>query len=211
MKNRKLNKLVVSYQENPTDGGFRRVYATVSERWTSERAIENLSRRYKLDYNDILGMALEKLWDAVDKFEDGKSDFYSFLAVAISRGCVDIHRKLKRHQGNISLNYETDSETSEEISLLDVLPCANAEDEIVEKMQKESDQLQLIANLIRKAPEKCRQALEAYALCDFSYTEAAKLLDTSYPTVKRRVEKIAEYFNEDIYGNLHDYYTAAVG
>lgn len=210
MKNRKLNSLVVSYQENPTDEGFRKVYDAVVERWTSERAIDNMSRRYQIDYNDILGMALEKLWKAVDEFVYGKSDFYSFLSVAISRGCIDVHRSLKRHKGCISLEYGTDSETSEEISLLDVLPCANAEDEIIESIQKESDQRQLIANLIRKAPEKCRQALEAYVSSNFSYTEAAKLLNTSYPTVKRRVEKIAEYFNDEKFGNIHDYYTVAV-
>lgn len=212
MTNKQLNRLVESYQKTPSEESFRKVYDVVMARWVKENAIQNIARRYSLDHDDVLGVALDKLMESIDKYKVGKSNFYNFLSVSVSRACIDLHRKNRRHYEVVSFEQEFGQESekySETSTLLDFLPHANAEEEIIETLQKKIDQRQLIDSLLDKAPFESRQALEAFVESDYSYTEAAKLLGTSYPTVKRRIEKIATYFDANQNGNIYDYFTSA--
>ena len=207
MKNFQLNKLALRFKEEPTDDNFWALYQEVTTRWTEANVISKLANKYKLDFSEVKTAVEEKIYLVAEKYEIEKGNFYNLLSASVSNACIDLQRYCERINRN-TISIETDE--YDDYSLLNLLPHANAEDKIIEYLQKESDQRQLITNLVANAPEKCRQALEALAKYDFSYTDAAKHLNTSYPAVKRRVEKLSEYFSEEKYGHLYDYYTVAV-
>ena len=210
MNNKQLKNLVISYQESSCEVKFSEIFEKVSEVWKRNKVLYSLARKYGLDFSEVESLANWILYETVNKYES-TGNFYNFLSVALSRKCINLRRDSAKYIDNeISLNTTTNSdEDDSDNPLLDYLVCANAEDEAIENLQKKSDQSQLVAQLIDKAPEKCSQALKAYVESDFSYPEAAKLLNTSYPAVKRRVEKIATYFDANQNGSVYDYFTVA--
>lgn len=211
MNNKQLNNLVISYQGNRSEKVFTEIFEKVTEIWKSNNVLYSLARKYGLDYSEVESLANYTLYDTVRKYEN-TGNYYNFLSVALSRKCMNLRRDLSNYLDNeVSLNasVDNDNEDKPENPLIKFLVNADAEEEIVKRLQKKIDQRQLIDDLLDKAPSKCRQALEAYVESRYSYTEAAKLLNISYPAVKRRVEKIATYFDANQNGNVYDYFTVA--
>lgn len=208
MGNKQLNKLVISFQEEPSDETFMKIHEEVLAKWKKTNMIKSLGRKYRLDFAEVESLAYFKLQDVVKKYNPS-GDFYNMLSVSISRGCLDLWRGKNSYDQEISLDFCLDSDDDSDTSLSDFIPCANAEEEITEYLQRNSDQRQLIAQLIDKAPEKCSQAAKAFVRCNFSYSAAAKLLNTSLPTVKRRIEKLATYFDANQNGDYRDFFTVA--
>lgn len=208
MENKQLNSLVISYQGNTGEEEFPLIYKEVTSRWKKTNTINSLSRKYNLDPDEVESLAMKKLFEIVGSYRE-TGDFYNMLSVSISRSCRDLRRKENKHEGNVSLDLESNDDGEEATSLANYIPCANAEDEIIEYLQIKDDQRQLIAQLTDKAPSKCVQAAKAFVESGFSYKKAAKLLNTSAPTVKRRIEKIANYFDANQNGYIYDYFTVA--
>lgn len=209
MNNTQLNNLVISYQENKCDITFSEIFRKVSETWSQRRVILSLSRKYGLEYDEVVSLANNLVFELASKYRP-TGDFYKLLSVALSRKCISLRRDSARYiEDEVSLDASISAEEDSESTLIDFLIHANVEEEAIENLQRESDQRQLIAQLIDKAPDKSRQALKAYVESDFSYTVAAKLLGTKYDTVKRRVEKIANYYDANHNGELYDYFTVA--
>lgn len=208
MTNKQLNNLVISYQQKWDERVFSKVYEEVTSRWKRENVFYSLARRYGIDITEVESLAHEVLYDISRRYED-HGDFYNFLSKVLSGKCIDLRRKYSREiDSEISL-HSTVSEEDDDNPIIKFLAHANAEDEAIANLQRKSDQKQLIAQLLDKAPDKSRQALEAYIKSDFSYPQAAKLLGTKYDTVKRRVEKIATYFDANQNGDIYDYFTVA--
>lgn len=215
MHNKQLNNLVISYQESQPSKKeviFTEIFEEVRKRWRKENSISHLSRRYRLDEQDVESLANFELMKSVEEYEL-KGAFYNFLSSRVSRRCIDLSRKLTtKNESEISLDKSinsTSEEDSRENPLIDFLIHANVEEEAIENLQRKGDQRQLIAQLLDKAPLKSRQAIQAFVESDFSYTHAAKKLGVAYNTVRRQIENVSKYYDANHSGDISDYYTVA--
>lgn len=211
MNNKQLNNLVISYQNLSDEPSFSLVYEEVRRRWKKDNVLTSLSRRYGLDYSEVESLANEVMYDIVRNY-DRSGDFYNFLSSRLSSRCIDMRRRLSyRQEREVSLQSSITEEDSldNEVDnpIIDFLVAANAEDEAIENLQRKSDQRQLIAHLLAKAPEKNRQALNALVESNHVYLQAAKLIGVKPDTVKDRVRKIATYFDANRNGHYYDYFT----
>lgn len=206
MNNKQLNNLVISYQESKDELVAKEIHEIVTSIWERGKVLHSLAWRYGVEIAEVESLANFLLYEKIKTYEH-VGDFYNLLSVSLSRRCINIRRDHAKFIDNeISLESSVNDEDDEN-PLIKFLVAANAEDEAVENLQRKSDQRQLIASLIDKAPEKCRQALKAYIESDYSYTKAAKLIGVKYDTVKRRVENIANYFDPNKFGQVSDYFT----
>lgn len=204
-----LNNLVISYQESRCEVTFSEIFERVSEFWKRNRVLHSLAKKYQLDFAEVESLANYTLYEIVDKYKDS-GDFYRYLSTSLSRKCINLRRDSAKYLENeLSLDASVASEDDSENPLIEFLVHANVEDEAIENLQRKSDQRQLIAHLLDKAPSKSLQAIEAYVETDFSYTQAAKLVGAKYDTVKRRVEKVASYYDANRSGSIKDYFTVA--
>lgn len=209
LHNERINVIVGKLQElipkTPEyDETFTELYEEVRQRWYAEGALSSLMNKYQLTEDEVLSTALEKLRTAIDNFSDFNKAFYNYLSTCISNECKNLASskyEVRKIEGT-SIEYLIE----EEPQFLGKLPHANAEDEAVEFFQKESEQRQLLANLLDKADEKSRQAVEALSKFE-TFHAAAKQLGISNHAVKRRVRKVAKLYNRNEYGNITDYFT----
>lgn len=204
--NKQINELVEDFQSTGCDIFFRDLSKTLTKAWRKDGAIRGLARRYGITEGEVMSIALERAYRLTNVYETGKGDFYRLLSRTLSNACIDELRRNKRHE---TVPLDSVKESDDDWDLLDYIPTGNAEDEAIEFLQIKNDQRQLVASMLDKAPDKCRQAVEAYIESDFSITDAAKRLGVSYPTAKRRIEMLSRFYSENQYGNLNDYFTVA--
>lgn len=199
-----INRLVSDLQEATNDqefdARFSLLYEKVNERWISDRVIQSISSRYNIPEQDVLSVALDKLYETCKTFYKKEFAYYHYLSRAISLGCANILKQ--RYREVTEEPTENLSAMEDDPTLVEFIPKSNN----VDDFQKTSEQRQLLAQLLEKADDKCRQAVEAYSKSE-SFLEAAKLLGIDDKTVKRRVEKVAKHFNHAMYGDVYEYFT----
>lgn len=209
-----INELAIRYTNSEgtetKDVIFNDLYRKVTEMWRKENAILLLARRYQMSYEDAYSIALEKLYFTAEGFksfekEDGaRTVFYHYLTKNISNAFIDyLRRKIKRSEHEVEA-FEDSMESDPH--LIKYIPRANEDGEDLDEYIKGSEQRQLLAQLLEKADDKCRQAVEAFSKTT-SYHAASKELGISNHAVKRRIQKVAKLFDTSIYGDIHDYFT----
>jgi hypothetical protein len=201
-----LSLLVKNYQITRNEDLFNEIYIRVSKKLSN--LIRMFSNRFYLDRADVESVAHFKLYEIVMTHDNTKGDFTKNLSKAIQYGCIDLVKKKKYIEAHESLVSAKTDDEGNETDPLEHLASANAEDEIIERIQKNCDQRQLIANLLKDADENTRQCLAAYAK-SFSYLDAAKQLGgISDKTVKKRIRKLSLKYDANRMGDIRDYFTA---
>lgn len=204
---KKLNKYVLKLQiceSSDYDSLFSEFYRELTSIWSSKGVIRSLANKYRLDEDDVLSIASFKSYELIEKFDETQGDFYHLLSTSISRKLIDAADKRNEHANAHAASFETSME--DDPNIIPFIPHANAEEEAIEHLQKESEQRQLLAYLVEKADDKCQQALSAFSKSK-SYREVAKLLGISHPAVKRRIKKVAKQFDSNKHGSIYDYFT----
>jgi len=184
----------MEYQRTFDEDVFERIYAEASANWP--KMIPRLARRYVLDEHDVSSVAHEKLFELAKSYEREKGTFENMLGRAIRLGCIDLVRKRKRHESHYLFDDFAKVERYTDRR-------ANAEEECIEYLQKKYDQRQLVEHLMELADDKTRQSLIAFIESDFSYSNAAKRLNTTRKTVRRRITNLAKFVPD----NYRDYFT----
>jgi len=205
---KKLNSYVESLQscddDLQYDELFTDFYLELSDIWSSKGVIGSLAYKYRLDADDVLSIANIKILDVIKTFNTSQGHFYHYLSASIANACKQRAKENNKHaKANVS-SFETSME--DDPSIIPFIPHANAEEEAIEYLQKESEQYQLLTSLLERADEKCQQAVAALSKSN-SYRAIAKQLGISHPAAKRRVEKVAKQFNTTEYGSIYDYFT----
>lgn len=203
-----LKNLIARYQAKGEDEVFTDIHRLASVKW--KYFLGKLSAKYNLDEHTVSSVAHFKLYEAVVAYDDSKGDFANLLSKMIRNGCVDeIRKDSDRQRVEDSINkYEKPNEDDNEVSKLDQIAHANAEEEIIEHIQKSHDQHQLIVALTKTADEMTRQSLSAFAESD-SYNAAAKLLGITDKTVKKHIRKLSRNYDGNRFGDYHDFFTVA--
>lgn len=204
MTNEQVNNLVISYQEDEEESVFTELFEVVSKYWESNKVFYSLARKHNVEVVEVESMANILVYETVKKYEP-TGNYLNFLAVALSRKCSNLRRDTAKYFENETSLEETLGDDEDGSSLADFIITESN----IEYERKKDDQCQLIAQLLDEAPDKSRQALKAYVESDYSFPKAAKLLGISYPAVKRRIEKLATYFDANQNGSINEYYTTA--
>lgn len=197
--------LINKYQETSSDDIFYEIYSQVTKKW--KHLVKRLSTRYYIGEDEVESMMHYKLFEVVKNHDSSKGEFANNLSTAIKRGCIDLVRR-KTLTDQESLMHAKYDDDGNEVDQLELLATANAEEEIVENIQKNSEQKNLLATLIGLADEATRQSVSAYAET-FSFREAAKQLGgTTDKTVKKRIRKLSLKYDKKKFGEITDYFTA---
>ncbi|GGP13478.1 hypothetical protein [Oceanobacillus neutriphilus] len=203
----KLNMYVTRLQTCETseyDSLFSDFYRELTSAWSSEGAIDSLVYKYRLEKEDVLSLANRMSFELIEKYKESEGNFYHFLSTSISRKLIDEAKKRNERANAQASSFETSME--DDPNMIPFIPHANAEEEAIEFLQKESEQQQLLAYLREKTDEKCRQAMSAFSKST-TYNGAAKLLGIDNETAKRRIRKVAKQFDSSIHGSFYDYFT----
>jgi RNA polymerase sigma factor (sigma-70 family) len=193
MKN--LESLVIRYQQTKDETVFNEIYAEVTSRW--ERFLNGLYRKYyNVDPHDINSIAHEKLYKVAMKFDESKGSFMDVLSVSIKNAVINEFKKKHRRIKHETLVSATTDDEGNEIDPMEYLATANAEDEIIEKINGR-EQRQLIRDLLERVDDKTRQNIVAYVQTG-SFRKAAKLTGMTHAAVIKRFKKLADQLNDYI-------------
>lgn len=207
INHQKLNKLVQRLQNcesSEFDTLFTDFYLEIKAVWTRKGVIQSLAYKYRLWEDEVQSVADFKVFELIDGFDPERGNFYHLLSTSISRKLIDKAKERNEYANTHVEPFETSME--DDPNLIPFIPHANAEDEAIELLQKESEQRQLLTQLLERADIKCRQAVSALSHSK-SYREVAKLLGISHHAAKRRVEKVSKHFDSGVHGNIYDYFT----
>jgi hypothetical protein len=200
-----IKLLVKNYQSTGCESSFNELYRIATAKWPS--LLNRLAGKYYLDRLDVESMANLKLYQIAKSYDPSLGNFTNALSTAIKRGCIDLVRKKKiidDHQSLVSANTDDEGNVQDPF---ENLATANAEDEIIEVLQKNRDQRLLIATLMIDADDNTRQCLSAYAETG-SYRDAAKLLGKNDKNaVLRPIRKLSRKFDANQFGDIADYFT----
>lgn len=198
-----LNLLVSNYQCTKNELIFNEIYRIATNKWPA--ILRKLANKYYIDEADVESIANYKLYEVVLTHDNSKGDFVHNLSRAIRRGCIDLVRKKKLKDAFESLVPAKTDEDGNEVNPLESLATANAEEEIIEHIQKKSDQRQLIADLLSFADDDTRESASAYMMYG-SFGEAAKLLGTNKMKISRQIKRLANHFDANQFGDYRDYF-----
>lgn len=207
-KNQSLNNLVIKYRTTRDDFLFTDIYTEVKNRLRNEGAYLSFKQRFNLSQDETEPIVDDVILESIEGYKDiGETyAFYNYFSSILSKKITDYARFVTREKRGGRQISETIEELQISPELRKFIPHANADNEDFDDYVKESEQRQLLTQLLGKADDKCRQAVEAL-LESKSYNDAAKKLGISNHAVKRRVQKVAKLFDTSIYGDIHDYFT----
>jgi hypothetical protein len=206
--NKSIGNLIREYQSTKSEDVFNKIYLTATANWKS--LFKTLSKSFPyIDETEIDSMAHVKLYEITVTYDNSKGDFYHYLSAAIRKGCLYLARKQKHRNDHESLVSAKTDDEGNEIEFFDTIERANAEDEALDSLQKNSDQRQLIAALLSNADSNTRQSVEAFMMSD-SFRDAAKLLGKKDKnSVIRPIRKLSRKYDGNQFGDIQDYFTVA--
>ncbi|MDQ0174441.1 sigma-70 RNA polymerase sigma factor region 4 domain-containing protein [Bacillus chungangensis] len=200
-----MKNLISEYQKTRSDLVFSEIYFTYYS--DNKRIVEKLSAKYKIDEADIESMINDKLMKVVENLDIAIGNFKKEMAVAVKNGCLDLIRKMSRENSYLADNYLVD-EDGDDLEIFEVVSVApTTDDEFIVNLQKNRDQRQLVAELLRKADEQTLTSISAFVQTN-SYRQAAKQVGLScHKAMKKRIRRIARQYDANRFGSYHDYFT----
>lgn len=196
MENRKIDELVAAYQRTRDESIFEEIYDVLRSK--IPKLVRMFASKYWLDEMEVESLINLKIFEITMTHDQTKGTFENMLHQAIRCGCIDMVRKRKRIKDNEFL-YDDIKDIESQAEIID------GEIEMIETIQKKVDQPALVAKIMKSVDDKTRQSLAVFMSENFSYSDAAKRLNTTRKTIKRRITNAANYLND--IEDIHDYFT----
>lgn len=204
MDNKKLNSLVVSYQNDHTDEKFEEIYEIVSKTW---KGFASIARSLRSDIHEVTALYEDVLLRCIEKY-NGATDFINFYRYSLTRARTDLYLKKKR-QYEVEI-FECEL-TSDDNTFEFVINSNNTQDNTAATVleTKEADQRHLISFLVSGADATTTAIVEAF-LNEKKPTPTAigKKLGLHHSTVLRKLTRLASKYDSKKFGDYRDFLVA---
>lgn len=197
---------ITRYQATKDEDSFTEIYQYIYGSRTN--LVMSFATRYKLDEHDVESMINSRLLKVLARFEGTSDKFRNAVFRSIRNGCIDLYRsKVAMENHYTEVMYEDDDGALNEIyEIISDAPTSDEEDFRITEIQKKHDQRQLTAYLLSNVSEPTLTSALTFIETN-SYRQAAKQIGTTHHTIKARIRKLAKRFDENQFGNYHDYFT----
>lgn len=213
MENKKLNSLVVLYQQTKDDDTFTKIYELVAKTW---RNLEAVARSLHSNVHEVTALYEDVLLKCVDRY-DGKTNFINFYNFSLSRARADLYKKKKRRYEFEVYIIDTDEFENDEEYFFNRDNKEDSTAATVLKKKMEANQRQLIDFLVRDADDlttaivKVALAYQPRQTLGRSASFERQIADTlgiDKRTVKRKLTRLASKFDSKKLGDYHDFLVA---
>jgi DNA-directed RNA polymerase specialized sigma24 family protein len=207
MDNKKLNNMVVSYQQTNSDELFSKIYRELGGWWSNKKTI---AQSILSNEHEVEALYADTLMKAINRY-NGKDDFFNFYKKAVVLERANLYRKNKRRSQQevyekVANSY--DGEDFEDNLFANFESSDNTENSVLE-VKKEDDQRQLIDFLLNGADVKTTAIVKTFLNHPKpTPTAIGKALGLHHSTVIRALEKLAGKFDSKQYGDYRDYLVA---
>lgn len=169
--------------------GNKEVFKLLIDRYTPP--LFNFASRLigKTDTADVIQEVFIKVWKKINKFDQGKSSFKTWIFTITKNAVIDFLRKKKSITFSALENQEEELSFSENIPALEILP-----DEALQKMQDK----EYLNALLEKIVPEYRTVLILHYQEEMTFEEIGKILNKPLNTVKsyhyRAIKKLRENY-----------------
>lgn len=205
MENKKLNSLVVLYQQTKDDDTFTKIYELVAKTW---RNLEAVARSLRSDVHEVTALYEDVLLKCVDRY-DGKTNFINFYNFSLSRARADLYKKKKRRYEFEVYIIDTDEFENDEEYFFNRDNKEDSTAATVLKKKMEANQRQLIDFLLAGEKDATTAIIDAFLRHPKPNPTAIGRQLGLYPsTVERRLTRLATKFDSKKFGDYRDFLVA---